>query len=199
MSQNRNAPAYQEYAAALLAQLAFRTMSLQHRGLLYTMRLECWVNIRLPQNHADLAKVLGLPVAQIAESLAAVMPFFEIVDGYVICPELENYRAHLADRKSKQSKGGKIGSAITNRKHAPSAKHVTDEAPSTTSGTPRLIRRGTRVSLVQSSTAKPNPNPNQSSGTGVDAFVSDYEAAEGCSTDAYAQASGSRLVGGSKG
>jgi hypothetical protein len=71
MGQNRSAPAYQEYATALLAQLPFRTMTLQDRGLLYTMRMECWVNIRLPQNHADLAKVLGLPVAEVAESLTA--------------------------------------------------------------------------------------------------------------------------------
>ncbi len=57
MSQNRKAPAYQEYAATIMAQLSFRTMSLQDRGLLYTMRLECWVNMRLPNNHNDLAKV----------------------------------------------------------------------------------------------------------------------------------------------
>lgn len=60
MTQNRDAPAYQEYAAALLARLPFRTMTLQDRGLLYTMRLECWVNVRLPNDHNSLAKVLGL-------------------------------------------------------------------------------------------------------------------------------------------
>ncbi|MBA4382962.1 MAG: hypothetical protein C0406_10390 [Sideroxydans sp.] len=192
MGQNRNAPAYQEYAAAILAQLPFRTMTLQDRGLFFTMRLECWVNIRLPQNHADLAKVLGLPVAEIAESLEAVMPFFESVDGYVISPELENYRAHLAERKSKQSQGGKIGSAITNRKRDHAACHATEEVPSATPSTSRLTRRGGRVSLVQSSTEK--PSPQQSSETGGNQFVSDYEAAESCSANAYAQASGSRHV-----
>lgn len=60
MNQNRAAPAFQEYAATMLALLPFRTMTLQDRGLLYTMRLECWVNVRLPYNHNDLAKVLGL-------------------------------------------------------------------------------------------------------------------------------------------
>jgi hypothetical protein len=196
MSQNRNAPAYQEYAAALLAQLPFRTMTLQDRGLLYTMRLECWVNVRLPQSPADLAKVLGLPVAEITESLAAVMPFFQIVDGFVISPELENYRAHLAERKSKQSKGGKIGSAITNRKREHATRHATDEPSSTPASTSRLTRRGGRVSLVQSSTEKQSPKP--STGMAVDSFVSEYEAAEGCSADAYAKASGSRHVAGSK-
>jgi len=66
MSQNRDAPAYQEYAAAILARLAFRTMTLQDRGLLFTMRLECWVNVRLPSEHNNLAKVLGLPTAEVA-------------------------------------------------------------------------------------------------------------------------------------
>ena len=50
--QNRKPPAYQEYAATILAQLPFRAMNLQDRGLLFTMRLECWVNTRLPSNHA---------------------------------------------------------------------------------------------------------------------------------------------------
>ena len=39
MSQNRDAPAYQEYAANLLARREFRAMSLPERGLLYTLRL----------------------------------------------------------------------------------------------------------------------------------------------------------------
>ena len=76
--QNRKPPAYMEYAATMLAQLPFRTMTLQDRGLLYTMRLECWENVRLPDNHKDLANVLGRSVAEIAESLGAVMPFFDL-------------------------------------------------------------------------------------------------------------------------
>ncbi len=190
MSQNREAPAYQEYAAAILAQLPFRTMTLQDRGLLYTMRLECWVNVRLPHNHNDLAKILGLPVADVAGSLAAVMPFFEVVDGFIFSPELENYRAHLADRKSKQSQGGKRGSAITNDKRSRTEKAVDDGVSSTPSSTLRVSRRGRGESLVQTSTAK--PSQNQLAGKAVidDPFVADYEAAESCTADDYARASG---------
>ena len=189
MSQNRDAPAYQEYAATILAQLPFRTMTLQDRGLLYTMRLECWVNMRLPQNHNDLAKVLGLPVAEVAGSLAAVMPFFEVVDGFIISPELENYRAHLVDRKSKQSQGGKRGSAIANGKRNRSAKAVDDGVASTTSSTSRLPRRGRGESLVKPSTEKPSQNQPPEKAVIVDPFVAEYEAAENCSPDAYAKAS----------
>lgn len=188
MGQNRDAPAYQEYAATILAQLPFRTMTLQERGLLYTMRLECWVNVRLPHNHIDLAKVLGVPISEVTESLAAVMPFFKVADNFVICPELENYRAHLAERKLKQSQGGKVGSKITNQKRNIRAEPY--EASSTTSSNLRVPRRATRVSLVQSSTEQ--SSQNQLSGEAVDPFVAEYEAAESCTADVYSHASEGR-------
>jgi uncharacterized protein YdaU (DUF1376 family) len=193
MSQNRTAPAYQEYAASILAQLQFRTMSLQDRGLLYTMRLECWVNERLPINPGDLAKVLGVSVSEVSGSMAAVMPFFKIIDGYVISPELEAYRAHLADRKAKQSQGGKIGSAITNRKHHSSDKTAKNCSSSNQPSISRLTCRDSRVSLVQRNTEK--QNQTQSIEKGLDRFVAEYEAAESCSPDEYALASSSRQIG----
>lgn len=190
MSQNRDAPAYQEYAATIMAQLPFRTMTLQDRGLFYTMRLECWVNVRLPQSHNDLAKVLGLPVAEVAGSLTAVMPFFEVVDGFIISPELENYRAHLEYRRSKQSHGGKLGSAITNKKRNRPARAVDDGVSSIPSSTLRLPRRGGDESLVRPSTEKPSQNQPPERAVITDPFVSEYEAAESCTADAYARASG---------
>ena len=189
MSHNRDAPAYQEYAATILAQLPFRTMTLQERGLLYTMKLECWVNVRLPHNHNDLAKVLGLPVAEVAASLAAVMSFFEVVDGFIISPELENYRAHLADRKSKQSQGGKRGSTITNGKRNRPAKAVDAGVACTPSSNSQAPRRGGGESSVQPSTAKPSQNQPLEGRVIVDPFVADYEAAEIRTAEAYARAS----------
>ncbi len=190
MSQNRDAPAYQEYAATMLSRIPFRSMTLQDRGLLYTMRMECWVNVRLPPNHNDLAKVLGLPVAEVASSLAAVMPFFEVVDGFIISPEMEDYRAHLADRKSKQSHGGKRGSAITNSKRNRPTKAVENGVSSTLSSTSRLPRRGGGESSVKPSTEKPSQNQPPERGGITDPFIAEYEAAESCTADAYARASG---------
>jgi hypothetical protein len=107
--QNRDAPAYQEYAAATLAKIAFRLMTLEARGLFYTMRLECWVNRRLPAMPVDLAIVLGVHEDAVTRSLPSIMPFFRS-DGEIIeCPELEDYRDHLSDRKRKQVEGGKLG------------------------------------------------------------------------------------------
>ncbi len=106
MSQNRKAPAYQEYAADILAQLPFRTISLQDRGLLWTMCMECWVNKQLPNNPEVIARALGLPLDEVVFSLPSVMSFFNIVDDFIVCPELENYRAYIESRKQKQSQGG---------------------------------------------------------------------------------------------
>jgi len=190
MSQNRDAPAYQEYAATILAQLPFRTMTLQDRGLLYTMRLECWVNVRLPNNHNDLAKVLGLPVAEVAASFAAVMPFFEVVDGFIVSPELEDYRTHLVERKTKQSEGGKRGSAITNGKRKRREKVVDAGVESTPSSTSQVSRQGKGESLVQTSKAKTSQNQPPERAVVVDPFVAEMEAAESCTAEAYARASG---------
>lgn len=187
MSQNRDAPAFQEYAAAMLAKLPFRKMTLHERGLLYTMRLECWVNERLPANHADLAKVLGVPITEIAASLAAVMPFFKGLADSIISPELEDYRAHLADRREKQSQGGKVGSAITNRKRN-NKKDVDDEMSSATSSN----SRASRDSLAQSSAKQPSQNQSIARAVLDEPFVAAYEAfeAESCTAEAYAKASG---------
>ena len=197
MSQNRKAPAYQEYAATIMAQLSFRTMSLQDRGLLYTMRLECWVNMRLPNNHNDLAKVLGAPVAEVMASLPAVMPFFAIDGDFIISHELEDYRKHLADRKLKQSQGGKNGSTITNSKRSRAAK-VRDEdssstllnsLPTNSTTTPQAPCQGEFESSVQSNTEKPSQTQSVRKAAIDDPFVRDYEAAEQCTADDYAKES----------
>lgn len=197
MAQNRKASAYQEYAATILAQLPFRTMTLQDRGLLYTMRLECWVNRCLPNNHIDLAKVLGIPATEVMVSLPAVMPFFEISGDFIISPELEDYRKHLADRKLKQSEGGKNGSTITNNKLSRTTK-VRDEDSSRTSSsnlstnsttTPQVPCQDEFESSVQSNTEKPNQTQSIKKAVIDDPFVREYEAAEQCTANDYAKAS----------
>ena len=52
-------PAYQEYASTMLADISFRSMNLEERGLLYTLRLECWANGSLPSDITTLSIVLG--------------------------------------------------------------------------------------------------------------------------------------------
>ena len=114
MSQNRDAPAYQEYAATILSNLTFRMLPLTARGLLWTIRLELWVNRRLPADPESLARIFGVPESQINPELQSIMAFLKIVDGHLTSPELDDYRQHLDDRKSRQRAGGKAGAAMTN-------------------------------------------------------------------------------------
>lgn len=143
MAQNRDAPAYQEYAASMLAKTEFRVMSLEARGLLYTLRLECWVNGKMPADPATLGRMLGFPAEQIERALIEVSPLLKFVDGVIRCAELDDYRAHLDDRRQRQAEGGKKGAAITNGARAP----VLTTRPAGHS-------RGARGSLVQASQAK---------------------------------------------
>lgn len=145
MAQHREAPAFQEYAASLMARTAYRVLSIEGRGLLMTMRLECWVNGELPSSPPLLAKVLGFPVEQVERALAEVRSFFSIDAGAIRYPELDDYRAHLEERHQRQSEGGRAGPAKTNKVRDGSA---TSRPP----GNPRLPRG----SLVQQSPVQSN-------------------------------------------
>lgn len=115
MTQNRKAPAYQEYAAPMLADKQFRLMSLEERGLLFSMRLECWVNNDVPAQAESLAKYLGQNCDAVQRALTPqVLSFFKKQGSVLICPELENYRQHLNERSARQSEGGKKGAAKVN-------------------------------------------------------------------------------------
>ena len=116
MAQNRQPPAYQEYASSIMARVEYRVMRLDHRGLLYTMRLECWVNHTLPENPEMLSKILGFDAAEIASALPSVLPFFTVKNGLISCPELDDYREHINGIRNRQSEGGKQGAAVTNAK-----------------------------------------------------------------------------------
>ncbi len=72
MTQNRNPPAYQEYAASMLASKEFRLMTLEQRGFLYTLKLECWENQQVPSDHEELAKYLGVQGDEINRAFAPI-------------------------------------------------------------------------------------------------------------------------------
>lgn len=181
MSQNRDAPAYMEYAAAMMAKLTYRTMTLQERGLAWTMRNECWVNGTLPGRHDLLAKVLGVTEQQIDDSLPAVMAFFDVSDGYIFCPELEDYKKHLEERKEKLSRSGKAGADITNKKKKDAKNRINSGSTATSSATPsgvsQLPRRGQVGVLVQSSTVKPSQDQSLEKEIINDPWLAEYDSA----------------------
>lgn len=167
MAQNREPPAYQEYAAAMMAKTDYRLMSLAGRGLLYTMRHECWVNRRLPPDAPRLARVLGFDAAEVAALMPEVQPFFAIDSEGIYCPELEDYRKHVDDRHKRQSEGGKQ----TAEKHRAKRQQA---APERGAGYLPANLQGACSSLVQSSKAQPNSIQVLSEEPISDSFVDEY-------------------------
>jgi hypothetical protein len=149
MAENRKPPAYQEYASNMLANISFRSMDLAQRGLLYTMRLECWANESLPSNIDTLSNVLGQNIKP--EHIKAVQSFFQIDESTIISPELNDYRQHLEERLEKQSRGGRKGANKTNSKARSSDK-------TESSGNLRVSRRGSGGFLVKSNPEKQSQN-----------------------------------------
>lgn len=168
-TKKRPPPAFQEYAASMLASMQFREASLEARGLLWTIRLECWVNGQVPADPVRLARVLGAP-RDLGPLLAEVISFFEIERGNLICPDLEGYRDELDARWARQSAGGKAGAEKTNeaKKNKASANPSGDSSGSP-SGSSRVL------STEQHSTEQQSQNRSLGREVVSDDFVSDYE------------------------
>ena len=163
MAQNRKPPSFQEYAATILSSKSFRVMTLSQRGLLFTMRLECWVNHSIPSLSNELAKYLGFSHQETSEALSSeVISYFNESESSYICPELEDYRQHLKEIRDKQRAGGKKAAAITNNKW----REIQSSNPQVTC-----------ESLVQLSPVKLSSNQSLEKGNIHDDFVKDYESA----------------------
>jgi hypothetical protein len=114
----RPPPAFQEYPSDWLASRTFRECTLPERGLLMTMRYECWVNQSLPKAPDSLAQVLGLPREVLDAALTPrVSSFFSESNDLLIYPELEAYREGLANGRRAMSEGGRRGGRRTQERH----------------------------------------------------------------------------------
>ena len=174
MAQNRKPPAYQEYAATMLADRNYKLMTLEERGLLYSMRLECWHNRDLPSSLNDLAKYLGIEFEELNKAFSdRVKSFFKENNRSLNCPELEDYRQHLVDIRLKQSKGGKQGAAIVNEKN----KRIQAQLSNTSAGNPQAPQRVSRSSLVQLNEVKQSQDQSLDSGINQDKWIDDYDRA----------------------
>ena len=106
----KDVPYFQLYAANFLANREFRLMSLDERGLLISIYVECWVNSNVPVNPAELAKCLGFSELDVSKAFTnRIKSFLVEKEGNYIAPELEGYREKFMDGRRKQSEGGKAG------------------------------------------------------------------------------------------
>lgn len=142
MAQNRKPPAFQVYAADELSRRSFKLATLAERGLIYTIKNECWVNGSVPADPIQLAKYLGIPEDELELSLTEnVLSYFQKDGDSLICPELEDYRKHLDEIRIKKSEGGKQGAKTTNTRYK---RPMIDR-----SGNPQDTREMSRDSLVE--------------------------------------------------
>ena len=146
MAQQREAPAYQEYAAAMMARREYRTISLAARGLLYSLRLECWVNRSVPADPLMLSRVLGFQRDEVESALNEIMVFLVRDGENLVFRDLEDYRTHIASIRQKQAAGGKKGAEKTNSIRSGSL-----------SGNSRVGRQGTYESVDQFNSVQSNP------------------------------------------
>ena len=187
MTQNRQPPAYQEYAATMLADIKYRLMSLAERGLMDTMRRECWVNGGLPANPGPLAKILHYDQSEVEAALPAVMPFFAVECGLIVSPDLEHYRNHLSEARERQAAGGRRSA---NKRKAEQGKGDCGDSTSTLqapSKQPASTLQGRRQ-------VKTKPNQSKAVSKESDVPCAAYGEwmgdAQGCTADEYARARG---------
>ena len=184
-TQGQPPPAYQEYASTMLANRQFRLMNATGRGVLYTMRLEIWVNKSLPSDPVALSKILGLDFDDVSNALPTVMPFFSSENGEIRCPELDGYRAYLERRRLAQSQGGKHTAATLNAKKEKSNRRknrVEQGNPGDAANLPATLLATPPASLQPLSTAKQskaqsNP-PLEKDSISDDPWITDYTAAQ---------------------
>lgn len=171
-------PAFQEYAANLLASVEIRQLNEFELGLLFLVRLECWVNVKLPADPRRLALLLNRSQEWIETCLPALLDtsLLEEKDGFITSPGHEVYREKLRQTREAKAKGGQKGAEITNRK-----KRTSNDAGMSSgmsSGMPHNAERVSRGSLVQHRVVQNNLEKHSNQGEGfsdVDPWLDEYD------------------------
>lgn len=103
-------PGLMIYPADMLSSRRYQTMSAEERGVLDSIRNECWVNGSVPANKALLAKILLLEIDEVRRGLTErVLHYLDEENGEFTMPDVERYRAEKEEVRRKQSQGGKKG------------------------------------------------------------------------------------------
>ena len=166
----KDVPYFQLYAANFLANREFRLMSLDERGLLISIYVECWVNNNVPVNQAELAKCLGFSELDVSKALTnRIKSFLVEKEGNYISPELEGYREKFIEGRRKQSEGGKAGA----RKKKEKLLGWVGEAEGVPEGQPK-------GSLIQVNSSSINSNQllnKEFASEEIQSWIDDYDGA----------------------
>jgi len=121
----KDVPYFQLYAANFLSNRQFKLMSLDERGILISIYMECWVNLSVPKEPVELAKCLGYSEQEASRALTTrVKSFLLEKEGNYVSPELEGYREKFMEARRRQSEGGKDGAKRKKEKSMGRVKEV---------------------------------------------------------------------------
>lgn len=110
-------PWFRMFAANYLADRNFRTISLEERGLILSMLLECWASIDIPKNPTELSQILGVPVDQVRRALTSkALSFFDERGGSYHSRFLDDQRNKFLEERKAKKEGGQKGAAIKKMK-----------------------------------------------------------------------------------
>lgn len=110
-------PWFRMFAAHYLADRNFRTISLEERGLILSMLLECWASEDIPKNPNELGQILGVPVDQVKRALTSkALSFFNERGDCYHSSFLDDQRNKFLEARKARIEGGQKGSAIKKMK-----------------------------------------------------------------------------------
>lgn len=109
-------PAYIEYPSDVLNNEIFKSMNMMQRGVLWTMRLYCWVNGDVPSDMKKLAQLLGAKENEMRKAFedGKIIDFFQKREGTerLFSPDLDAYRDELLNKKIKRQEDGKASADV---------------------------------------------------------------------------------------
>jgi hypothetical protein len=120
-------PWFRVFSSHYLSDRHFRIASLEERGLLFSMLLECWSNLDTPSEPNELSQIIGVPLQQVDLALTPkVLSFFKKRGNSYYSEYLDGQRSSFLEKRKKQIEGGKKGAVIkslmTNHSGKPQGK-----------------------------------------------------------------------------
>ena len=107
----RHSPSFQFYPRDWLASSSVRRMTLAERGAYIDLLAYAWQDGGLPDDDAEIARMLQVSISVWRKLARRVRPRFEGQEGRLINARLERVRAEQAAYRERQAKAGRTGAS----------------------------------------------------------------------------------------
>ena len=115
----RHSPSFQFYPRDWLASSSVRRMTLAERGAYIDLLAYAWQDGGLPDDDAEIARMLQVSTSVWRKLARRVRPRFEVQDGRLINARLECVRAEQAAYRERRANAGRSGAAKRWRNSGP--------------------------------------------------------------------------------